>query len=56
MLPLAGVVDGIVDFVAGEPVFLILLVALLGFVFFMYLLLRRTVLGLREGFDDGRSR
>lgn len=52
----AGPVQGVVDFFASNPVFTGLLVVLLGFVFFMYLLVRRTVLGLREGFDQGRGR
>jgi hypothetical protein len=44
--------DAVVDFVADEPVFVGLVVALLLFVFFMYLFLRRTILGMREGYDD----
>ncbi|ELZ76044.1 hypothetical protein C453_03509 [Haloferax elongans ATCC BAA-1513] len=50
------VVDGIVDFLAGDPVFTGLLVLMLLFVFFAYLLVRRTLLGLREGYDDARKR
>ncbi|MFC7204846.1 hypothetical protein ACFQJC_15120 [Haloferax namakaokahaiae] len=49
-------VDGVIDFLAGDPVFTGLLVVMLLFVFFGYLLVRRTLLGLREGFDEGRSR
>lgn len=52
----ASPLEGIFDFFASNPVFTGLLVALLAFVFFMYLLVRRTVLGLREGFDQGRGR
>jgi hypothetical protein len=33
-----------------------MMAVLLLFVFFGYLLLRRTVLGLREGYQDGRQR
>jgi hypothetical protein len=33
-----------------------MIAVLLLFVFFGYLLLRRTVLGLREGYQDGRQR
>ncbi|WP_191965405.1 MULTISPECIES: hypothetical protein [Haloferax] len=50
------VVDGIVDFLAGDPVFTGLLIVMLLFVFFAYLLVRRTLLGLREGYDDARRR
>ncbi|MFB6233342.1 MAG: hypothetical protein ABEH61_03690 [Haloarculaceae archaeon] len=39
-----------------DPVWLGMMVVLLLFVFFGYLLLRRTVLGLREGYQDGRQR
>lgn len=56
MLEPAGQVDGMVDFVVSNPVFTGLLVVMLAFVFFMYLLVRRTLLGLREGFDAGRGR
>ncbi|EMA02730.1 hypothetical protein C439_09105 [Haloferax mediterranei ATCC 33500] len=50
------VVDGIVDFLVGDPVFTGLLVAILLFVFFAYLLVRRTLLGLSEGYDEARRR
>jgi hypothetical protein len=39
-----------------DPVALGLVVALLLFVFFGYLLMRRTILGLREGYRDGQRR
>lgn len=39
-----------------DPVWLGMMGVLLLFVFFGYLLLRRTVLGLREGYQDGRQR
>lgn len=51
-----AILQGVVDFFVSNPVFTGLLVAMLAFVFFMYLLVRRTVLGLREGFDEGRGR
>ncbi|GAA0546373.1 hypothetical protein ABNG02_05720 [Halorubrum ejinorense] len=38
-----------------QPLFVILLVGLLGLFFFGFLLVRRTVTGLREGYDDGRD-
>ncbi|EMA61492.1 MULTISPECIES: DUF7859 family protein [Halorubrum] len=37
-----------------EPLFVVILVALLGFFFFGFLLVRRTLTGLREGYDDGQ--
>ena len=40
----------------GDPVVLGLIVLLVGFVFFGYLLMRRTVMGLREGYEDGQRR
>ena len=39
----------------SDPIFVGLLVALLAFALFMYLLVRRTLLGLREGYDRGRG-
>lgn len=38
----------------SDPIFVGLLIVLLLFVFFMYLLVRRTLLGLQEGFEKGR--
>jgi len=37
-----------------ELLFVLVLVGLLGLFFFGFLLVRRTLLGLREGYDDGR--
>ncbi|GAB7009950.1 hypothetical protein [Halorubrum trueperi] len=37
-----------------EPLFVVILVALLGLFFFGFLLVRRTVTGLREGYEDGQ--
>ncbi|WP_255212559.1 hypothetical protein [Halorubrum sp. CBA1229] len=37
-----------------EPMFVIILVALLGLFFFGFLLVRRTLTGLREGYEDGQ--
>jgi hypothetical protein len=39
-----------------DPVWLGLMAVLLLFVFFGYLLLRRTVLGLRDGYREGQRR
>ncbi|ATW89875.1 hypothetical protein halTADL_3173 [Halohasta litchfieldiae] len=39
-----------------DPVVIGLIVLLVAFVFFGYLLMRRTVLGLREGYEDGQRR
>lgn len=38
-----------------EPLFVAVLVGLLGLFFFGFLLVRRTVTGLREGYDDGQK-
>ena len=37
-----------------QPLFVILLVSLLGLFFFGFLLVRRTLTGLREGYEDGQ--
>ncbi len=37
-----------------DPLFVILLLVLLGLFFFGYLLVRRTLLGLREGYEEGK--
>ncbi|WP_254922009.1 MULTISPECIES: hypothetical protein [Halorubrum] len=37
-----------------EPLFVIILVGLLGLFFFGFLLVRRTLTGLREGYEDGQ--
>ncbi|WP_435067848.1 hypothetical protein [Haloplanus sp. C73] len=36
-----------------DPIFLALVALMLLLVFFAYLLIRRTLLSLREGYDDG---
>lgn len=41
--------------VSIDPLVVLLLVALLGFFFLGYLLVRRTLLGLREGYEDGKG-
>ena len=38
-----------------EPLFVIILVGLLGLLCFGFLLVRRTVAGLREGYEDGQN-
>ncbi|WP_434522902.1 hypothetical protein [Halorubrum sp. AS12] len=38
-----------------QPLFILLLVGLLGLFFFGFLLVRRTVTGLNEGYNDGRN-
>ncbi|WP_255473134.1 hypothetical protein [Halorubrum sp. JWXQ-INN 858] len=40
--------------VSVDPLFVFLLVVLLGLFFFGFLLVRRTLLGLREGYEDGK--
>lgn len=37
-----------------DPIFVMLLVAILVFALFMYLLARRTLMGMREGYRQGR--
>jgi hypothetical protein len=37
-----------------EPLFVIILLGLLGLFFFGFLLVRRTLTGLREGYEDGQ--
>ncbi|MFW5918034.1 MAG: hypothetical protein ACOCR0_00995 [Haloferacaceae archaeon] len=37
-----------------DPVFVLLLIAILVFAIFMYLLARRTLLSMREGYQQGR--
>ncbi|MFB6127257.1 MAG: hypothetical protein ABEJ79_08220 [Halolamina sp.] len=54
MPPLVGFVDAAVEFLASEPVFVLLVAALLGLTLFLYLLARRTLLSLQEGFDEGK--
>jgi len=46
-------VDVVTDFVASNPALVVLVVFLLGFVFFAFLFVRRTLSGLREGYDEG---
>jgi hypothetical protein len=46
-------VDVVTDFVASNPALVVLVVFLLAFVFFAFLFVRRTLSGLREGFDEG---
>lgn len=46
-------IDAVVDFAASNPALIVLLVFLLGFVFFAYLFVRRTLTGLRDGYDEG---
>ncbi|UWG49104.1 Uncharacterized protein HSRCO_2848 [Halanaeroarchaeum sp. HSR-CO] len=38
-----------------DPAFLFILGALLLFVFFLFLMIRRTLVGFREGMDRGRD-
>lgn len=40
----------------NDPVFLGIVAAVVVFFFVLYLLIRRTVLGFREGFQQGRDR
>ncbi|KPN29534.1 hypothetical protein SY89_00248 [Halolamina pelagica] len=56
MVAPANIVGEALDFLVSNPLFTVVLVGMLGFVFFMYLLVRRTLLGLREGYDSGKGR
>jgi hypothetical protein len=38
-----------------DPVFVMLLISILVFALFMYLLARRTLIGMREGYQQGRG-
>lgn len=40
--------------VSLDPIFVGLVVVLLAFFFFTFLLVRRTLMGLREGFEEGK--
>ncbi|ESS04249.1 MAG: hypothetical protein A07HR67_01238 [uncultured archaeon A07HR67] len=40
--------------ISVEPLFVLVLVGLLGLFFFGFLLVRRTLMGLREGYEDGK--
>ncbi|MDG5778869.1 hypothetical protein VB773_03610 [Haloarculaceae archaeon H-GB2-1] len=48
------VVDAIVNIVSNEPVLVGMVVVMLAFVFFIYLMIRRTVTGFKEGMEKGR--
>lgn len=54
MTPLAGPLDPVFDFAGQNPIFVGLVAVMLLFIFFMYLFVRRTLLGLREGYEQGR--
>jgi len=56
MVAPANIVGEALDFLVSNPLFTVVLAGMLGFVFFMYLLVRRTLLGLREGYDSGKGR
>jgi hypothetical protein len=47
---------GVHDFVVNNPVLVTLTVLMVGFVFAVYLFLRRTLLSFREGVERGRRR
>ena len=50
--PLASLLGDAVDILLSDPIFAGLVVVILLFIFFAYLFVRRTVTGLREGYDD----
>jgi hypothetical protein len=47
---------GIFGDIFSDPVFVALLIALLAFVFFIYLFIRRTLTGFQEGMQKGQGR
>lgn len=47
-------IDSLDPLLIDDPVFIGLVVVLFLFFFFGYLLMRRTVLGLKEGYREGR--
>jgi flagellar biogenesis protein FliO len=49
------VLDGFVDFVSGNLIFVGLVAILVLFVFFSYLFVRRTMLSAAEGYKKGRQ-
>jgi hypothetical protein len=49
------VVDALVNVVSEDPVLVGIVVVMLAFVFFLYLMIRRTVTGFKEGMDKGRN-
>jgi len=56
MVVIASIVSETFDFLVSNPLFTVVLAALLGFIFFMYLLVRRSLQGLREGYEGGKGR
>ena len=56
MVVIASIVSETLDFLVSNPLFTVVLAALLGFIFFMYLLVRRSLQGLREGYEGGKGR
>ncbi|WP_173862818.1 DUF7859 family protein [Salinigranum rubrum] len=51
MLPVA-LATGVVDALASDPILVALVVGLLLIVFFAYLYIRRTLMNLRDGYED----
>ncbi|GAB6879733.1 hypothetical protein JCM17823_20070 [Halorubrum gandharaense] len=41
--------------ISVDPLVVLILVGLLGFFFFGFLLVRRTLMGLREGYEKGQQ-
>ncbi len=52
MEPAPVVLEGVVEFVANDPILFGLLLAMVTLVFFVYLFIRRTLTSVREGYDD----
>jgi len=52
MHPVPTQLGGVVDYVAREPVLAGLMIVILLFVFGAYLFMRRTVMNMRQGYDE----
>jgi len=53
---MARLVDPVLDFVTSEPALVVIVVAILLFLFFGFLLVRRTLMSAREGYESGYNR
>jgi F0F1-type ATP synthase assembly protein I len=56
MVLAATTVDSLVRFVATNPFFVVLLLVIVGLVFFLYFLVRRALLSARQGYEEGARR
>lgn len=54
--PTPAVLDGLVEFVARDPLLVGIVVVMLAVVFFVYLFVRRTMMNAREGYEEAYRR